>query len=340
MNEDPLSDLALLQVVFHCFHQNGIKRAAARMGCGETKVRASLAKFEAVSGFPLFQRRPWKPYPIAKLVVNTIAQPALDSLAGYYRNRHMLLKPHIRLGGPPYAMSKFIIPLLRMLRVAHPELIVSLQTGTSAQLAALLDQGDLDLALILTDAPPTALRWQQLLALPVLFYLRADCGLATLDQVLAASPPLPLICPAPGEAVARRFETFLRQHGIWWPLTMEVGSAVFVPPGVSARMGVGPSIGLSTLLEDPDLCAFPLPVEDVHLGAAWKKDPDEPTQQFLKLLAQQAPQVAAALLAASLSARALPKIDRRVQVKTAAAAIKARPPETQRAVAPRHARTS
>src|SRR5262245_16863223 len=97
-------DIGLLKVVYHCFHAGGIKAAAPLLKCSETTVRDKLAAFEAICGFPLFQRQPWKPYPIAEFVVKTVAAPAVEGLASFYRDRHTLLRPHIRLGGPEYAL--------------------------------------------------------------------------------------------------------------------------------------------------------------------------------------------------------------------------------------------
>jgi DNA-binding transcriptional LysR family regulator len=172
--------------------------------------------------------------------------------------------PCVRLGAPHFIVTRYLPAILATLRRREPALRVDCVTLPNPQLVEALTNGQLDLALMVTDAPPPGLRCQRLLRLPLALYLPKN-------QVLPrAGLPVdqPLVCPLGNAGVCRQFDAGLKASGLTWRPQCTVDSVSVVPTYVAAGHGVGLGLAFAPLVPDKAVRMHPLRrFEPVHLLA-------------------------------------------------------------------------
>ncbi|MDK3019206.1 LysR family transcriptional regulator [Pseudodonghicola flavimaris] len=137
------------------------QRAAEKMHSTLTTVSARIGSLERELGVELFLRRPRgveltakgrEALPYAEAV--TIAGATFASRIGASTQ----MQGHVRLGIIDMIAAAMLPQLLANLRDMFPNLDVDLRSGTSSELADMLANGELDLALIMRDVTITGMR--------------------------------------------------------------------------------------------------------------------------------------------------------------------------------------
>lgn len=144
----------------------GFTRAAEALFLAQPSLSRQIAALEAELGTALFRRAPAGVtltaagevlLPVARRMLGDArtAREQLDELAGLRRGR-------VRLGAPPTLCVSLVADVLAAYRAAHPGIELHITEGGSRSLVAALDEGALDLALVVTrgaqlPAPATEL---------------------------------------------------------------------------------------------------------------------------------------------------------------------------------------
>jgi len=136
-------------------HAN-LHRAATALGVTQSALSKTLARLEAASGLPLFERTP------RGLVLTSVGRTLESharriSLAAADMHKELaeqrLAKAGtVRLGAIPYLVPSLLSPLLAQFFASRPLAVFSIETHLSAQLMTVLRNGDADL--ILAARPP------------------------------------------------------------------------------------------------------------------------------------------------------------------------------------------
>lgn len=129
-------------------------RAAQERFLAQPSLSRQIAALEAEAGAELFRRAPAGVtltaagevlLPIARrmLADASAAREQLDELAGLRRGS-------VRLGAPPTLCVSLVADVLAAYRAAHPGIELHITEGGSRSLVAAMDEGALDLALVVT----------------------------------------------------------------------------------------------------------------------------------------------------------------------------------------------
>lgn len=129
-------------------------RAAQELFLAQPSLSRQIAALEAEAGAELFRRAPAGVtltaagevlLPIARrmLADASAARKQLDELAGLRRGS-------VRLGAPPTLCVSLVADVLAAYRSAHPGIELHITEGGSRSLVAAMDEGALDLALVVT----------------------------------------------------------------------------------------------------------------------------------------------------------------------------------------------
>jgi LysR family transcriptional regulator, hydrogen peroxide-inducible genes activator len=128
-------------------------RAAAELHLAQPSLSQQIRKLEQELGFPLFERGPARVQPTpegtlflphARAVLDRLAEAALaaEEIRGVQRGQ-------VTLGISPIAGAHLLPPLLRLARERLPGIELSTREGGLEELLVLLEQGAVDLAMVL-----------------------------------------------------------------------------------------------------------------------------------------------------------------------------------------------
>ena len=120
----------------------------------------------------------------------------------------------VSIGFPVALASLLGCELILRLRTAYPQILLYLIDGNSSQLRELLDNGRLDIAVLLVEQPERGLAVEPLV-LEELFYVTADQDNSPVRIADAAQRPL--LVPGPGSGIQRDARKAFESHGV--PLT-------------------------------------------------------------------------------------------------------------------------
>ena len=137
--------------------------------------------------------------------------------------------------------AKYFVPrLLARFREEHPGIEVRLQvTGNRAQLIALLQGGDVDLAVMGRPPNEMAMRAEPFAAHPLVFVCPPRHPLLAMGRPPASAlEAYPFIVREPGSGTRHAMEEFLREYRVTPRITMEMSSNETIKQAVMAGMGI------------------------------------------------------------------------------------------------------
>lgn len=231
-------------------------------------LSGQMRELERSLGCTLFTRHP-QPFALTP-AGNRIYSILASYHDGLMRTMDELARgPCVRLGAPHFIVTRYLPAILATLRRREPALRVDCVTLPNPQLVEALTNGQLDLALMVTDAEPPGLRCQRLLRLPLALYLPKTLSLPRnrlpVDQ--------PLVCPLGNAGVCRQFDAGLKASGLTWRPHCTVDAVSVVPTYVAAGHGVGLGLAFAPLVPDAAVTMRPLPrFSPVHLLAVCARD--------------------------------------------------------------------
>lgn len=171
-----------LQTFATVVEAQSVTRAAERLHVVQSAASAAIKRLEAELGVLLLKReragvRPTEAGSVllahAQVVVNTVDRARRD-LAGYVAGE----RGSVRLGVVHTAVPLLVADLLRRLRASQPNLRLDVHPGSTPELAQLVRQRYLDVALFLLPVNPELLEVKQLAELELSVVLGADHRLA------------------------------------------------------------------------------------------------------------------------------------------------------------------
>jgi DNA-binding transcriptional LysR family regulator len=250
--------------------------AAEALNIAQPAMSMSIKRLEDDLGFSLFHRidrqisltdEGQRLYAYAKPIVQSLheAQHAMEELKG-------LSNGLVRVGMPGMLGSYYFPPLLMAFRHQYPGIKLSIVDGGADQLQAMLENGELDLAFIVSEEVPLSLEAKAILRLPMVAAVTGDHPFAALEAVpIEDFLQQELVMFKKGYFHRRIIDQMALNSGITPNMSIETNLIHLMKSFV--RRGFGITAFLDIVLEDEaDLVAVPFtPAFSLSIHLAWRK---------------------------------------------------------------------
>ncbi len=285
-----------LELFYYVARHGGIMPAVRNIpyGIQQPAVSSQISQLEEFLGVTLFQRRPFTLTAEGEKLFRFI-QPFfanLDKMASEIQGGQAR---HIRIGASTIVLREYLPGLFQAVRKKFSGLKMSLREGFPAQLEALLQADEIDLAITLIEKKSVpGIHSLALLELSPVLLVEKNSGLKSAAELWRRDKiEEPLICFPPGEPLGKSFQQKLGELGVDWFPSIEASSADLIETYVANGLGIGVSAAIPKKPLPPKVRALALDgFPPVTIGASWRGRKTPLLQTFLDEL-----QVRANLLA-------------------------------------------
>jgi DNA-binding transcriptional LysR family regulator len=191
---------------------------------------------------------------------------------------------HIRIGASTIVLRDHLPYLVQNVRKKFPNLRIALREGYQAELEALLQKEELDLAItILEKKSSPGIRSVALKELPLVLLVEAGSEISSAEQLWRRDRiQEPLICLPGVETVCKNFQQGLDRLGVDWFPSIEVSSIDLIETYVANGFGIGLSVQVPKAKMAANVRALPLPdFTPIVVGALWRGKTSALLQAFL-----------------------------------------------------------
>jgi DNA-binding transcriptional LysR family regulator len=274
-----------LELFYYVARHGGITEAVRNIpyGIQQPAVSGQVGQLEEYLGVVLFQRRPFALTPAGEKLYRFI-HPFFSSLDNVASDLQGGKARQIRIGASTIVLRDHLPEFFRNVRKKYPNLRVALREGYQAELEALLQKEELDLAVtVIEKKSAPGIRSVALLELPLVLLVPKDSGLMSADQLWKRDRiQEPLICLPSAEAICKNFQQGLSRRGIDWFPSIEVSSIDLIETYVANGFGIGLSVLVPKAQISPGVRALPLQgFAPVVMGALWRGKISALLQVFL-----------------------------------------------------------
>ena len=276
-----------LELFYYVARHGGITEAVRNIpyGIQQPAVSGQVAQLEEYLGVVLFQRRPFALTAAGETLFKFIHPffSNLDNIASELQGGETR---QIRIGASTIVLRDHLPEFFRSVRAKYPRLKISLREGFQAELEALLQKEDLDVAVTLLEKKLAAgIHSMPLLELPLALLVETTSPITKPEQIWQRDRiDDTLICLPTAEAICKHFSQGLSRLGVDWFGTIEVSSIDLVETYVANGFGIGLSILVPKMALKPNIRALPLSQKEfppVVVGALWRGKASALVQAFL-----------------------------------------------------------
>jgi DNA-binding transcriptional LysR family regulator len=281
-----------LELFYYVARHGGIMEAVRNIpyGIQQPAVSSQISQLEEFLGAMLFRRRPFaltaegeKLFAFIQPFFSNLDKVAADLQGGQTR--------HFRIGASTIVLRDHLPQLLRAVNKKFPGLKMSLREGFPAQLEALLQKDEIDLAITLLEkTPPPGTHSLALLELPLVLLVEKNSPLKSAEELWRRDKiEDPLVCFPPGEPLGKIFQKKLGELGVDWFPSIEASSADLIETYVASGLGLGVSVAIPQKSLHPKVRALALDgFPTVSIGALWRGRKTPLLQTFLDELQARA----------------------------------------------------
>lgn len=274
-----------LELFYYVARHGGITEAVRNIpyGIQQPAVSGQVAQLEEYLGVALFQRRPFALTPAGEKLYQFV-QPFFSNLDMITSELQGGKTRHIRIGASTIVLRDHLPYLVQNVRKKFPNLKIALREGYQAELEALLQKEELDLAVtILERKSAPGIRSVALKELPLVLLVEAESAVTSAEQLWRKDRiQEPLICLPGVEAICKNFQQGLGRLGVDWFPSIEVSSIDLIETYVANGFGIGLSVQVPKAKIAPNVRALPLPdFAPVVVGALWRGKTSALLQAFL-----------------------------------------------------------
>ena len=199
----------------------------------------------------------------------------------------------VRVGLLPSTVAPIAGPLYRLVRERFPRIKLHLSDGSSAHLEELLNEGRIDMALLLREADVSSSDESVLVQPRLMLVGRAgDPAVAQPTVELAALQNVPLVLPSRPHPLRMRLEKLSKTHGIYFDCAVEADSIRLQWEVVAAGGGYAITSGLFEHIDDPRYSVArivkPELLRSVVLASSLRSPSTLATRTVQKLIEQEA----------------------------------------------------
>lgn len=225
--------------------------------------------------------------------IETLAGEA-DELADVIRTSGGVPIGEVRVGLLPSAVPPLAGHLFTLVRTRYPRIKLNLSEGTSSQLEELINEGRIDMALLLREGDVSSTEESVIVQPKLRLVGRAgDPAVSQPTVELAALHDLPLVLPCRPHPLRLRLEKLAKSHGINFVCAVEADSIRLQWEIVAAGGGYAIASGLFERINDPRFAVSrivnPELLRSVVLASSLRRPNTLATRTVEKLIAQEAP---------------------------------------------------
>jgi DNA-binding transcriptional LysR family regulator len=262
-----------LELFFYVARHGGVSAAARHMpyGIQQPAISAQILQLEDALGVTLFVRRPFQLTKEGQSLYDFIT-PFFGGLDDMGRKLRGGGENRLRIAAPEIVQREYLPEQLARMRKRVPGFHFTLTQGRQRDIEALLLDQKIDLGLgILMDQPQAGLQTHDLVKLNLVLLVAKQSGITRAADVLERDRiDLPLVTMGSAEGISRAFQAGLRQRGVDWPPSLEVGSLDLVARYVAEGFGVGVGLHLPQVKLPAGVKEVPLPdFEPVRFVMMW-----------------------------------------------------------------------
>lgn len=274
-----------LELFYYVARHGGIMEAVRNIpyGIQQPAVSSQISQLEEFLGATLFRRRPFALTAEGEKLFSFI-QPFFASLDKVAADLQGGQTRHFRIGASTIVLRDHLPQLLRAVNKKFPGLKMSLREGFPAQLEALLQKDEIDLAITLLEkTTPPGTHSLALLELPLVLLVEKNNPLKSAEELWRRDKiEEPLVCFPPGEPLGKIFQKKLGELGADWFPSIEASSADLIETYVANGLGIGVSAAIPQKSLHPKVRALALDgFPPVSIGAIWRGRKTPLLQTFL-----------------------------------------------------------
>ena len=286
-----------LELFYYVARYKGIAEAVRNIpyGIQQPAVSGQVAQLEEYLGVTLFQRRPFQLTAQGEKLFKFISPffSNLDSVAAELQEGET---HQIRVGASTVVLRDHLPIIFQSVRKRFPHLKVALREGYHAELEALLQGNEIDLAVTLVEKSANqGIHSLVLLELPLALLVPKTSPITSAEQLWKMDKISdPLIClPAP-ETLCKTFQRGLSRIGVDWFPGIEVSSTDLIETYVANGFGLGLSVVMPKVSLPDGIRAITLGKEfpPLVMGALWRGKPTVLIQAFIDELKSRAQKLA------------------------------------------------
>jgi len=262
-----------LELFYYVATHGGVSAAARQMpyGIQQPAISAQILQLEDVLGVTLYQRRPFQLTREGQLLYDHIAPffKGLGDVADRIRGGG---ETRLRIAAPEIVQREYLPELCARMQRRVEGFHFTLTDGRQQQIEQFVAAQEIDIGLsTLTDKPPPNVETRELLRLPMCLLVPAKSSLKSAAQLWEKERiETPLIALTASDPLVREFQSGLRQHGVEWITSLEVGSLDTVARYVASGFGIGLSLQMPRVEAPAGVRVFPLDdFPSLAFGVMW-----------------------------------------------------------------------
>ncbi|MEP3213935.1 MAG: LysR family transcriptional regulator [Luteolibacter sp.] len=267
-----MPNLHHLELFYHVARAGGITAATRSMSYGiqQPAVSGQISSLETELGMRLFQRRPFRLTPAGEELFGFLAPffgklpMVVDSISGKASKR-------LRLSAPTLAIREHLPQIIADMRMKVPDLELSLFEASKERSFGLLDNEEVDLAVVEFEGKPPTNYQSRLLAKLALVLLLPPGMKVPRKGIKAIAGKMPLIRLPEQEPLARLFVKGLASHGLEWAPEIEVSGIDLITSYVEKGFGCGLGLEIRGVSLPPTISVMKLPgFSKLEIHGVWR----------------------------------------------------------------------
>lgn len=262
-----------LELFYYVARHGGVSAAARAMpyGIQQPAISAQILQLEDALGVTLYQRRPFQLTREGQALHDFIL-PFFSGLAEMGDKLRGGGEKRLRIAAAEVVQRDYLPELLARMRRRVKGFHFTLTHGRQHEIETLLAAQEIDIGLsTLMDKTAANTEARELLRLPVVLLVSKQSGITQAAQIFEKDRiDLPLVTLDAKDVLSRAFQSALRQRGVEWLPSLEVGSLDLVVRYVAEGFGAGlalrhPRVELPAGVKVLPLDDFP----PLSFGALW-----------------------------------------------------------------------
>ena len=281
-----------LELFYYVAKHKGIAGAVRNMpyGIQQPAVSAQVIQLENDLGITLFQRRPFELTPAGEELY-AFTQPFFENLEAISQKIRGGVAQTIRIAASTTVFRDHLPDILGAARKEFQSLHPSLRVGIQPEIEKWLLENEVDLGVtVLSSKPPSELKSEKLLELPMVLMVPTRLKAKTVEDILGQDRIAQTLISLPqNEGITRAFQNELSARKIDWPLGIELNSVDLISTYAASGFGIGLSLALPGKKAPKGIRVLPL--EDfpgVPIGALWRGQLSPVGQRIVDLLKEYA----------------------------------------------------
>ena len=236
-----------LELFYYVARHGGVSAAARQIpyGIQQPAISAQILQLEDDLGVSLFRRRPFQLTREGQTLYDFIT-PFFSRLDEVGRQLRGGGEDRLRIAAPEIVQREYLPELFTRMRKRVPGFHFTLTQGMQEQCETLLNAQEVDIGIaLLTKKPEAGMQARELAHMPLVLLVAEGSGITRAEDLLGRDRiDLPLITLGAEEGVCRAFQAGLRERGVDWVPSLELGGLDLVARYVSEGFGVGVSLRL------------------------------------------------------------------------------------------------